>query len=133
MLYENCVRFKTIKQTSWFSLDLFRSLMGISQDKYRSFKELKRNVINVAVNEINQKSDIYLETEFKKSSRTIVALQFKIRDNENYQPTFRKPRESNITKKPERQTTLIEILMSDYHLSEKQAREIVNHHPNEYI
>ena len=58
VLYENCVRFKNIKQTSWFPIDLFRSLMGVPEEKYRSFKEFKRNVINVAVNEVNQKADI---------------------------------------------------------------------------
>ena len=58
VLYENCIRFKNIQQTSWFPLSLFRSLMGVADDKYRLFKDFKRNVINVAVKEINQKSDI---------------------------------------------------------------------------
>src|SRR5579871_3865086 len=39
VLYENCIRFKNIKQTSWFSLDLFRSLMGVPDGKYSSFKD----------------------------------------------------------------------------------------------
>src|SRR3989344_5389213 len=37
VLYENCVRFKNIKQTSWLDLQLFRSLMGVANDKYPSF------------------------------------------------------------------------------------------------
>jgi plasmid replication initiation protein len=90
VLYENCVRFKTIHQTSWMPLDLFRSLMGVPVDKYPAFKEFKRNVLNVAVKEVNQKSDIYIEPQFRKAGRSVSAIQFLITENSSYQPSFKK-------------------------------------------
>ena len=78
VLYENCVRFRNIKQTCWFPLQLFRSLMGVTEGKYPSFKEFKRNVITVAIGEINKKSDVFIEPEYKKVGRQITAIQFSI-------------------------------------------------------
>lgn len=124
VLYENCVRFKNIQQTAWFSIDLFRSLMGVSNNKYQSFKEFKRNVINIAVKEINLRSDIHIEPKYKKLGRTIVGIQFLLSENENYKPTFKK------LKQPEKsslidQSNLINILKADFSLSENQAKKII--------
>jgi hypothetical protein len=133
VLYENCVRFKNIKQTSWFPIELFRSLMGVSGDKYSSFKEFKRNVINVAVKEVNQKSDICIDPQFRKSGRNITAIQFTIKENESYTPTFRKNRPADVQVQVPQHSSLIEILTSQYRLSEKQADEIIASYEYEYI
>ena len=134
VLYENCVRFKNIKQTSWIPIDLFRSLMGVPEDKYPSFKEFKRNVINVAVSEINQKADIYIEPQFKKSGRNIAAVQFALSENESYRPSFKKvPRIDVLLSDLQQQSSLAETLVSDFNLSEKQAGEIIAGYAYEYI
>lgn len=133
VLYENCVRFKNIKQTSWFSLQLFRSLMGVSQGKYASFKEFKRNVITVAVKEINQKSDILIEPQYKKIGRQIVAVQFLISDNENYHPIFKR---INATTKPHEhlhQTKIVDILTSQFNLSLKQVKKLLAEYDSQYL
>lgn len=133
VLYENTVRFKNIKQTSWFPIELFRSLMGVSGDKYSSFKEFNRNVISVAVKEINQKSDILIEPQFKKVGRNITGVQFLINENEKYAPSFRKGSASNVKLVTSQQSSLTEILTSQYRLSKKQAAEIVATYEYEYI
>lgn len=134
VLYENCVRFKNIKQTAWLSLELFRSLMGVSEDKYPSFKEFNRNVINVAVKEINQKSDIYIEPQFKKSGRNIAAIQFLIFENEGYKPAFRKTNRMDAPAPTMQQKSwLTEVLISEYNLSDKQTNEIMAEYEHEYI
>lgn len=131
-LYENCIRFKNIKQTSWISIDLFRSLMGVTDDKYPLFKEFKRNVINVAVSEINKKADIYIEPKFKKSGRNIVGIQFALSENESYRPSFKKSITVD-TKPQQKKSTCLEILMSDFDFSEKQAKQIMSQYDNDYI
>lgn len=133
VLYENCVRFKNIKQTAWFPLQLFRSLMGVTEDKYSSFKEFKRNVIAVAVNEINQKSDIYIEPQFRRAGRNITAIQFIISENDGYQPSFRKPRQVVIDSSPQKESSLLENLVSEFGLSERQAQEIIKAFDYHYI
>lgn len=136
VLYENCVRFKNIKQTAWFPLSLFRSLMGVTENKYSSFKEFKRNVINVAVKEVNQKSDIYIEPQFKKVGRNISVIQFTIAENDSYQPSFRKPRQlATVTmmNSLQEKSSLLEILISEYNLSERQAQEVIKAYEYVYI
>lgn len=134
VLYENCVRFKNIKKTSWFSMELFRALMGVASNKYTSFKEFKRNVINVAVKEVNQKSDIFIEPQFKKSGRKITSIQFSLYENENYHPTFRKiQRVRSETSIHQKQAALLELIVSDFSLSSKQANDIVTKHPYDYV
>lgn len=134
VLYENCVRFKNIKQTAWFPLSLFRSLMGVTEEKYPSFKEFKRNVINVAVQEINQKADIVIEPQYQKNGRTISAIQFLLRENANYQPAFKKLTSRNASDdKWNHSLNLINLLMAEFNLSEKQSHEICKNYEKEYI
>ena len=135
VLYENCVRFKTIGRTSWFKLDLFRSLMGLTNGQYESFKELKRNVITVAVNDINKKSDIYIEAEYQKIGRSVSAIKFLITENESYQPSFKR-----ITKAPEQanaqhqnNASIIEILTTEFDIQQKQAKEFIYKYGEQYI
>ena len=43
-LYENCVRYQGLPQTPWFTLESFRKLMGVSDEKYLVFKDFKKRV-----------------------------------------------------------------------------------------
>lgn len=135
VLYENCVRFKNIKQTSWFSLKLFRSLMGVSDEKYKTFKEFKRNVINVAVQEVNQKSDIFIEPQFKKTGRSVSAIQFLLKENERYKPSFKKiatpaPIENQDL---QRKSALIELLVNEFNLQIEQVNDLTTQYSHDYI
>ncbi len=134
VLYENCVRFKNLKQTTWFSLEILRALMGVPENKYKEFKAFNRSVINVAVDEINKKSDIYIEPQFRHSERKIVAVQFLIGENDGYKPMFKKPQISHL---PENEivdkTKLVDVLSRDYHLSKRQIETILKKHDESYI
>lgn len=136
VLYENCIRFKNIKQTSWFPLDLFRSLMGVKGSKYSSFKEFNRKVISVAINEINQKSDIYIEAKFRRTERSITAIQFTIDENENYRPSFKKisrVRPNDNLLETQKVSILLETLTSGFGLSNKQANEVIALYDQAYV
>jgi plasmid replication initiation protein len=135
VLYENCIRFKNIHHTSWFTLDLFRSLMGAGKGKYQLFGELKRNIITIAVNEINLKSDIFIVPEYKKKGQFISALRFIIDENENYKPSFKR-----ITKSSEHdpipetsESSLLEILSSQFNIYGKQAKSILSKYELSYV
>ena len=132
-LYENCVRFLRVKRTSWLTLELFRSLMGLSKSQYPQFKELKRNVISVAIKEINLKSDIYVEAEFRKSGRQIAAIRFHILENENYKPKFKKKSVNSENTTPINSVSLKDNLVLNFGLSTKQADQIINNYSENYI
>ncbi|OGT56651.1 MAG: hypothetical protein A3F43_04915 [Gammaproteobacteria bacterium RIFCSPHIGHO2_12_FULL_42_10] len=135
VLYENCARFKNIKQTAWFPLAIFRSLMGVPKDKYTEFKEFKRNVINIAVKEINQKSDICVEPQFKKMGKNIIAIQFLLSENKQYHPAFKRISSVSNEKAANAPTESVALmgLLADFKLTDSQMNEIVNRYEHDYI
>lgn len=48
------------------------------EDKYKLFADFKRKVIDIAVREINQKSDIWLAPSYKKEGRAVKSVVFNI-------------------------------------------------------
>lgn len=82
VLYENCHRYVDIAHTPWWDVDVFRKLMSVDQMvSYKQFKLLNRAVIQPAMKEVNELSNIQLELETKRKGRTVTGLRFVIRPN----------------------------------------------------
>jgi hypothetical protein len=57
-----------------------------------------------------------------------------ITENQNYQPSFRKPSQLVVKKNSEKQeSTLLEILISEYGISKRQVEEILKKYEYQYI
>lgn len=80
VLYENCHRYVGAGQTAVWDIDVFRRLMGV-EDKYKEFKVLRRDVINPAMKEVNQVSNINLELVTSRKGRQVAAVQFIVKPN----------------------------------------------------
>ena len=81
-LYENCFRFVRTGSTGWWSLDLFRRLMGVDGSAYyESFKHLNAKVIKPAVAEVNKTSNILIRPETRKRGRAVTDIRFLIAEN----------------------------------------------------
>lgn len=81
-LYENCYRFVRTGSSGWWSLDLFRRLMGVEDsDYYAVYKHLNAKIIKPAVAEVNKTSNIVLEPEIRKRGRAVTDIRFKISEN----------------------------------------------------
>lgn len=81
-LYENCYRFVRTGSTGWWSLEIFRKLMGVDgSNYYESFKHLNAKIIKPAVAEVNRNSDIEITPEFKKKGRAVADIRFLIKEN----------------------------------------------------
>ena len=65
-------------ETPIIPLDKFRELMGLEKDEYSAFKELNRNIIKPAIQEINDLTDYQVEVEQKRIGRKIAELKFRI-------------------------------------------------------
>jgi hypothetical protein len=77
VLYENCYRYVDIAHTPWWDVDVFRKLMSVDQMvSYKQFKLLNRAVIQPAIKEVNELSNIKIELETKRKGRTITGLRF---------------------------------------------------------
>ena len=81
-LYENCYRFVRTGSTGWWSLDLFRRLMGVDgSDYYAIYKHLNAKIIKPAVKEVNKSSNIIVTPEIRKRGRAVTDIRFLISEN----------------------------------------------------
>lgn len=78
-LYELLMKFNSTGERVIYLND-FKSALGIP-DKYPEFKVLNRDVIKPAIEELNQRSDLLIKFETIKKGRTIVALIFEFKQN----------------------------------------------------
>ena len=65
-------------ETPFIPLEIFRELMGVEADEYRTFKALNQFVVKPAIKEINDVTDYLVEVEQKRSGRRISELKFRI-------------------------------------------------------
>ncbi|MEL7133189.1 MAG: replication initiation protein, partial [Pseudomonadota bacterium] len=81
-LYENCFRFVGTGSTGWWSLEIFRRLMGVDgSEYYQSFKHLNAKIIKPAVREVNKVSDIVVDAEVRRQGRAVSEIRFRIKRN----------------------------------------------------
>lgn len=126
-LYENCLRYRLISQTPWFSLDVFRDLLGVGDNgSYDDFKVLNRAVIKPSMQEVNTVSDIHLELELKREKRKVVGIKFVIDGNQQASLPIDAP-DNNFNHE------LLTDLQEKFCLSEKQSKEILVTHSDERI
>ncbi len=78
-LYELLMKFGSTGERIIY-LDDFKSALGIL-DKYPQFKILNRAVIKPAIDELNQRSDLVIKYETIKKGRSVVALSFEFKQN----------------------------------------------------
>ena len=81
-LYELCIDYIGIAQTPWISLKDFRSYMGLDESEYPGFKSLRQHVIDKALQEINNCSDITITADYNKGGRWITDIKFSIEKKE---------------------------------------------------
>lgn len=75
-LYELLKQWLTAKKTPVFELKKFRYQMGLLPNEYQRLSNFKIKVLDVALNEINTKSDINVTFQTIKQGRNVVGYQF---------------------------------------------------------
>ena len=81
-LYELLIQYYPRISSRYFSLDFLKDLLEL-KGRYKRFYDFRKRVIDVAVHEINLHSDIHIKYELKKSSRSVVGVNFMIHSNLN--------------------------------------------------
>ena len=79
-LYELLVQWRAAKQTPLFELDKFRDQLGIEDHEYKRMGNFKLRVLDLAVKEINEKSDIKVSYSQVKKGRTITGFKFTVHE-----------------------------------------------------
>lgn len=77
-LYELLIQWKTAKKTPVFGIKVFREQMGVEPSQYKRIYDLKKNVIDLAVKEINKVADLKVSYEQEKKGRKIIGFKFKV-------------------------------------------------------
>lgn len=77
ILYELLEDYKNVNVPK-MTLDELRELMGVEENQYALTANLKKKVIEVAKNEINEKTHFTVDYELIKSGRKIVGIQWRI-------------------------------------------------------
>jgi plasmid replication initiation protein len=125
-LYELLKQYKQIGKRE-LEIDELKRKMYIDE-KYSFIGNLKQRVVDPAVKEINETSDIIVDYSQKKRGRKIVSFIFIIRDNESTKTKQEKIRESldKLDKGPCLSPLLEDTLTKDYSVSAKQAKKLAN-------
>ena len=76
-LYELLKQWTTAKKVT-FELEKFREQLGIGVNEYSRMSDFKRRVLDVALSEINSKTDIQASYEQEKKGRQITGFKFKV-------------------------------------------------------
>lgn len=98
-LYENCIRFKDVNSTGWKTLDEWRTLIGVPDDKlYTTFANINARIIKPAINQINKLSDISISPEFKRDGKgkLVTHIKFLIKKRKGFVPLQTPPEQNSL-------------------------------------
>jgi plasmid replication initiation protein len=124
-LYENCIRYKGLAQTPWFPIDIFRKLMGVFDRKYQVFKDFKKRVLDIGVNEVNTVSTIRILPEIERVNQKVTRIRFKLEKNVDESPI--QLNKLSIDKE------LRQVLISTFGFSTQMIEETYSKYDRDYI
>lgn len=69
----------------YYTLEEFKALLDIT-DSYKDIRNLRKRVIDVAINEINEKTSVAVEIEYERKGRKIIGFNFFFSDKKKAAP-----------------------------------------------
>ena len=90
-LYELLIAWRSVGKTPEIKLNEFRQKMGVLDGEYQRMELFKRRVIEPAITQINEHTDITAEYQQYKKGRSIVGFSFKFKQKQ--QPKIEKPKD----------------------------------------
>lgn len=75
-LYELCVAWREQGFTQQYKINDLRQKLGVEPEKYKEMYNFKIRVIDLAIKQINEHTDITVKYEQHKTGRTITAMSF---------------------------------------------------------
>lgn len=78
-LYEFLIKWRSVSKTNEISLDELRKHFGLLGDEYMRMHHFKARVLDLAISQINEYTDITAEYEQHKQGRTITGFTFKFK------------------------------------------------------
>ena len=75
-LYELLIQWRSVGKTPVFDLQLFRQQLGVEEIKYSRMSDFKKYVLDFAVQQINEHTDITVKYDQHKQGRIITGFTF---------------------------------------------------------
>lgn len=85
-LYELLAQWKTAVKTPLFLLEVLRGQLGLDNNEYQRMFDFKKRILDMAVKEINKKTDLDVKYEQQKEGRVIIGFVFKVRLKKSENP-----------------------------------------------
>lgn len=125
-VYETLRQYKNAAKVEFY-LEKFKALVGIA-GKYKRFHSFKSDFLRPAINEINEKSDIKVQFELKKSGTKVEGIRFFIAKNDDTMTRFEKQNEArrNSTVQPNADPEFSKMLRDEYKMAPQQAKQLAS-------
>ena len=122
-LYELAMQDKpNYREMPLISINELRKILGI-ENKYKVFAELKRSIIDKAVNDINKNTDIEIDYVFIKKGKEIVKIKFSYKfKSEKHLQSYKTDRKNKW--KPREKNSLEQIKKRDLQTANKTVLEL---------
>lgn len=78
-LYELLIQWRSTGKTPIFDLSIFRQQLGVETQQYKTMSNFKTYVLDFALNQVNELTDISAEYEQHKKGRTISGFSFNLK------------------------------------------------------
>ncbi|NHC04987.1 replication initiation protein [Acinetobacter sp. 187] len=115
-LYELLIQWRNTGKTPIFSLEEFRARLGIEKDQYKLMSDFKKRVLDLAIKDINEKTDIKASYEQHKQGRVITGFSFSFK--------HKKKEVSRITKESNSSTLFLKLTDPQRHLFANKLSEL---------
>lgn len=96
-LYELLMQWKAVGRTPAYELDRLRGQLGIGVNEYTRMEAFKRRVLDIAVDQINEHSDLIINYEQHKKGRSISGFSFNFKYKRSIAHTSK---EIDVTQRP---------------------------------
>lgn len=97
-LYELLIAWRSTGKTPVLDLQSFRAKLGVLQSEYSRMYDFKRSVLDAAIRQINNHTDITVKYEQHKNGRSISGFSFTFKKKNAVKTASKKPVREQITK-----------------------------------
>ena len=116
-LYELLIQWREVAKLPMFELDHFRQQLGLSNNELFRMSDFKKRVLDLAVSQINEHTDITISYEQHKAGRVIIGFTFSLKQKKQPKDVTPKPKKAKPTPIEDLNT-----LLKDKKFLEKHAK-----------
>ena len=94
-LYELLIQWRSTEKTPIINLEDFRAQLGVEENQYKLMSDLKKRVLDLAINDINEKTDIKVNYQQHKKGRSISGFSFTFKQKKTSNQPVENKRDPN--------------------------------------